>query len=101
MVMPGRAFTSSSAWMARVPLPRGRPRRPVPLLLARALRRVGAAGAACRGAAAVAADADAGQCLLGGLEAVVLVDERTQLLQARGDLLALFLKKVGHSATLS
>ena len=46
MVMPGRAFTSSSAWMARVPEPFGRPRRPVPLLFARALR-------ARRGAVAV------------------------------------------------
>ena len=85
--------------MARVPLPRGRPRRPVPEPFARALRaRRGAAEEVAGGAAAVA---DAGQGLLGGLEAVVLVDERAQLLETLRDLLALFLKEVGHSATLS
>src|SRR3954468_13511891 len=30
MVMPGRSRTRSSAWLARVPEPRGRPRRPLP-----------------------------------------------------------------------
>ena len=30
IVMPGCALTSASAWAARVPLPRGRPRRPLP-----------------------------------------------------------------------
>ena len=100
MVMPGRAFTSSSAWMARVPLPRGRPRRPVPEPFARALR--ARRGAAVEGAGAARRPfADAGQRLLGGLEAVVLVDERAQLLETLRDLLALFLKEVGHSATLS
>src|SRR4051795_8702501 len=33
MEMPGRARTSSRACLERVPLPRGRPRRPVPLPL--------------------------------------------------------------------
>ena len=81
MVMPGRAFTSSSAWMARVPEPFGRPRRPVPEPLAR--RRGGARRAAVgRGRRARAPCADAGERLLGGLEAVVLVDQRSQLLQA-------------------
>jgi hypothetical protein len=32
---------------------------------------------------------------------VVLVDERAQLLETLRDLLALFLKEVGHSITLS
>ena len=99
MVMPGRAFTSSSAWMARVPLPRGRPRRPVPEPFARALR--ARRGAAVEAGAVRRPLSDAGQRLLGGLEAVVLVDERAQLLETLRDLLALFLKKVGHSATLS
>ncbi len=31
IVIPGWAFTSSWAWMARLPLPRGRPRLPPPL----------------------------------------------------------------------
>src|SRR4051812_28082064 len=33
--MPGRSRTSSSACLERVPLPRGRPRRPLPPLAAR------------------------------------------------------------------
>ena len=45
--------------------------------------------------------ADSGQRLLGGLEAVVLVHERSQLLQALRNLLTLFLEEVRHSTNLS
>src|SRR4051794_24097925 len=68
---------------------------------ARALRAAGARAARSgrrRGGAAVGADA--GQRLLGRLQALVFLHERTQLLETLRDLLALFLKEVGHSATL-
>src|SRR5215213_292021 len=68
---------------------------------ARALRAAGARTARSgRGRGGVAVRADAGQSLLGCLHPVVFLDERTQLLETLRDLLALFLKEVGHSATL-
>ena len=98
MVMPGRAFTSSSAWTARVPVPLGRPRRPVPEPLARRAAARGAGRRAARRGSARRCVPTPESALLGGLEAVVLVDQRSQLLQPRLDLLALLLEKVGHSA---
>ena len=56
--------------------------------------RAGLAGAARGGRGgrgSWARSADSGERLLGGLEAVVLVDQRSQLLQPRRDLLTLFL----------
>ena len=48
MVIPGFARTSSSACRERVPEPRGRPRRPAPLLLAPRRPRRAVAPAAAR-----------------------------------------------------
>ena len=84
MVMPGRERTSSSACLERLPEPLGRPRLPVP---------VPRDAAALRGRRAVAETAER---QVGRHELVVLVDEWFEFLQARLDLFALLVEKVGH-----
>ena len=101
IVIPGFAFTSSSVWSARVPDPRGRPRRPPPLAALRAragragVRRVARARrrhACARPRGARQARERSGR----GLELLVLLDERLELAEAGGDLVAFFLQEVTH-----
>src|SRR4051812_16347428 len=120
--MPGRARTSSSACLERVPLPRGRPRRPPPSPSPpAALRRRGApapatavsVAARCAATAGGAAAAPAprrrgrvrGRARGGGhpverrrrgLEALIFVNQRAQLLQPRLDLALLLVQEIGH-----
>src|SRR3954466_5902584 len=118
MEMPGRDRTSSSACLERVPLPRGRPRRPLPLPLplepppAPPGPAGGAAGCAGPARRAPAAGGGAAARRTGGppaahaverggrrLEAVKFVDEGAKLLQARVDLTLLLFQEIGHVAT--
>ena len=94
--MPGRLLHEFAAPGRRAcRRPCGRPRRPpVP---AGAPRRRGAAGV--RGRAwrrRGRAVADSAERLVGGLELLVLLHGRLELLQARLDLLALLVEKIGH-----
>ena len=100
IVIPGLAFTSSSVCSARVPDPRGRPRRPPRgrgrARARRARRRApGGAGRAAdaRGRAAPGQARERGGR---GLELAVLLDERLELAQPSGDLFALLLQEVTH-----
>ena len=99
MVMPGRAFTSSSACAARVPLPRGRPRRPLPDAAAAAAPAGvrGARGGGC-GAPLVPTPESARSA---ASRRVVLLDQRLELLEPRLDLLALLVEEVCHLRGLS
>src|SRR3954465_12949559 len=103
IVIPGRSRTSLRASWARVPEPRGGPRGPV----GGAAGAGGAPGGGVGGAGGPAraagrrgprggSGADAGECALGGLETVELVDERAQFLESRLDLLALLVEEVRH-----
>ena len=97
--MPGLERTSASASAPRVPVPFGRPRRPLPLLLARFGRGL-RAGATCdgrgrRGGAAVGRR-DAVERRGCGLEALILVDERLEFFQPRANLASLLVKEVCH-----
>src|SRR3954462_4537597 len=115
--MPGRARTSSSACLARVPLPRGGPgrllgggpgpaRAPGPAAAVavtrgrrRAPRAASAPPRAARGGRrrrGVRAVAHAGQGGARRLEATVLLGQRAKLLQPRVDLTLLVLEEVGH-----
>ena len=97
MVMPGRSRTSCSACAARVPPPFGRPRLAPPEVLARRppRRRRGAALAAVA-AGLVAPLLESAEGLVGGQEQLVLLDGRLEFLQARLDLFALLVEKIGH-----
>src|SRR4051794_27204474 len=118
--MPGRSRTSSSACLERVPLPRGRPRRPLPPLAARrgvplpAPRPPGGVGppppppagarwggcrrppAPARGGGGTATAADAVERGGRRFEAVIFVNEGPKLLQARVDLTLLLFQEIGH-----
>src|SRR3954471_9186271 len=97
IVIPGRSRTSLSASWARVPDPRGGPPRPLAAAGDRRARRGrGGARAAGRRGRRGGSGADAGECALGGLETVELVDERAQFLESRLDLLALLVEEVRH-----
>ena len=112
IVMPGFALTSSSVCSARVPEPRGRPRRPLGRRRARARGARGRARprgarrargrarsrARARGRARTRGRRPGQPGERGGsrLELTVLLDERLELAQASGDLVTLRLEKITH-----
>ena len=85
IVMPGRARTSSSACLARLPLPRGRPRR----------RERPAAVRATPGCGGLSA-AHTGECGGGLLEAIELFDQWAEFTQTCVYFLALLIQEVSH-----
>src|SRR5919112_1512731 len=89
IVIPGLSFTSASASAPRVPLPFGRPRRPVPLLELRRLAGALAARVLTARGNAVAR----GGCRL---QTLVLLDERLELLEPRADLASLLVQEICH-----